>query len=261
MSPFSYCFLRCPRRASALLPSHVHAASRTIVSFICISPPKMTADSVATSSNSRDAPTAFRQTNSDISTTSQAADTLRASSFEGGRPALAQHWQTDRPQPTTASSLLSPHLTRRATNVSILNEAIWNTQDSDSSSTSSVSDEENSLGAKKSFLDTQGRQKGNTDSYSKFNVGNEGFKTKGRVSKRDGRLNISVNETNNRGYLAKALGATFHNHLGPDVSDQMPGLDASNSRVDADNISHASSDCTVTSSIPRPRLNIVVMVM
>jgi hypothetical protein len=38
---------------------------------------------------------------------------------------------------------------------------------------------------------------------------------KGKVSKRDGRLNISVNETKNRAYLAKALGATFLKYLGP----------------------------------------------
>jgi len=35
------------------------------------------------------------------------------------------------------------------------------------------------------------------------------------VSKRDGRLNISVNETANSGYLAKALGAGIRHHLLP----------------------------------------------
>ena len=45
--------------------------------------------------------------------------------------------------------------------------------------------------------------------YSKFSVGNDNFKTKGKVDKTSGRLDISINETANRGYLAKALGASF----------------------------------------------------
>ena len=51
------------------------------------------------------------------------------------------------------------------------------------------------------------------DRYGRFSVGNDDFKTKGKVDKTSGRLDISLNETSNRGYLAKALGASLHHHL------------------------------------------------
>lgn len=51
-------------------------------------------------------------------------------------------------------------------------------------------------------------------SGGRFSIGNDQFRTRGKVAK-DGRLNISVNETANSGYLAKALGATIRKHLYP----------------------------------------------
>ena len=50
-------------------------------------------------------------------------------------------------------------------------------------------------------------------SYSKLAIRNGFLDTKGRVSKRDGRLKISINETANSGYMAKALGQSIRNHL------------------------------------------------
>ncbi|KAF4541227.1 UDP-glucuronosyl/UDP-glucosyltransferase [Lasiodiplodia theobromae] len=50
--------------------------------------------------------------------------------------------------------------------------------------------------------------------YSRFSIENKYFKTKGKVSKLDGRLKISVNETANSGWLAKALGSGIRSHLG-----------------------------------------------
>lgn len=50
-------------------------------------------------------------------------------------------------------------------------------------------------------------------SYSAFNVGNDAYGANGKVSKRDGRLNISINKTTNHGYIAKALGQTTKHHL------------------------------------------------
>ncbi|KAL9085786.1 MAG: hypothetical protein Q9165_007418 [Trypethelium subeluteriae] len=52
-----------------------------------------------------------------------------------------------------------------------------------------------------------------SEEYDRFKVGNEHFRTKGKVSKRDGRLKITVNETLNSGYLARALGAGLRHHL------------------------------------------------
>lgn len=110
--------------------------------------------------------------------------------------------------------------------------------------------------------------------YSRFSVGNDKYKTKGKVSKRDGRLNISVNETANSGYLAKALGATLHRHLGShktqDATEreaqplsplhgeddpQRPGLSR------ATTASTASTAPSVYDRLPLPILNIVIMVI
>ncbi|KAF2215777.1 glycosyltransferase family 1 protein [Cercospora zeae-maydis SCOH1-5] len=81
-------------------------------------------------------------------------------------------------------------------------------------------------------------------SFSKFHIRNEHFKTKGTVSKYDGRLKISINETANSGYLAKALGHSIRHHL------------------DIPNKHDASS---IASAIPakagKPRLNIVIIII
>lgn len=125
--------------------------------------------------------------------------------------------------------------------------------DSDSSSSSSSSEDDEpaaqSAGAKR----TKGKRGGsgvNRQDFSRFNVGNDDFKTKGKVSRKDGRLNISVKETNNTGYLAKALGASFlKNITGKDPTD-----------VDDDSrtpVKDAADDPHVT----RPKLSIVVMVI
>ena len=102
-------------------------------------------------------------------------------------------------------------------------------------------------------------------SYSKFNVGNDDYKTKGRVSKRDGRLQISIKETKNQGYLAKALGATLKkvNYGGRDDNE----ADESFSPLredDAPPLSRTTTESTSASvydKYPIPVLNIVIMVI
>jgi hypothetical protein len=102
--------------------------------------------------------------------------------------------------------------------------------------------------------------------YSRFAVGNENFRTKGKVDKKDGRLNISVKETNNTGYLAKALGASFLKHVGPMEGDQLERtetepLSPALSRAGRSGISRASSESSTSSKLPRPKLSIVIMVI
>ncbi|TEY32976.1 hypothetical protein BOTCAL_0704g00010 [Botryotinia calthae] len=192
---------------------------------------------------------------------------------EEKRPDLAptKVWQTERPRAATKSSLLAPAYKRGETNTSLLNEAIWsrgpNYKDdgsTSSSSSSSSEDEEDApaekkkkkyIPGKKNVVDTGGRKQ-----YNKFQVGNDDYSTRGRVSKRDGRLNISFNETNNRGYLAKALGATFFSKVGhDDMTGETP--EANLARRQRGKLSRPSAEEVVTSDIPRPRLNIVVMVI
>ncbi|KAL8793642.1 MAG: hypothetical protein Q9195_003794 [Heterodermia aff. obscurata] len=59
------------------------------------------------------------------------------------------------------------------------------------------------------------KQSSHADQYGRFSVGNENYKAKGKVNKTSGRLDISLNDTANRGYLAKALGASLNHHLRP----------------------------------------------
>ncbi|CZR52059.1 probable sterol glucosyltransferase [Phialocephala subalpina] len=180
----------------------------------------------------------------------------RPISVDGVRPVVSRQWQTERPQPTTKTSWLgNPRLTRNATNVSALNEAIWNSpsNDHDSATTSSSDEDEDDT---EHIKRRRERGRKHSGGYSRFNVGNENFNTRGRVRK-DGRLTISVNETANRGYLAKALGATF-GHFAPSAADDMNATAPQHGR---ESISRASSEATITSDIPRPSLNIVVMVI
>ncbi|KAI4149884.1 MAG: hypothetical protein LQ340_004386 [Diploschistes diacapsis] len=104
--------------------------------------------------------------------------------------------------------------------------------------------------------------------YSKFSVGNEGYKTKGRVSKRDGRLNISLQDIGHRGYLAKALGATLNHRFGDDQHGQVEPLAPQPGTTSS---GRALSGSTATPTLPEssekslhrppPKMNIVVMVI
>ncbi|KAG4440404.1 hypothetical protein IFR05_004097 [Cadophora sp. M221] len=178
------------------------------------------------------------------------------------RPAISRQWQTARVP--AAPQWEAPGLKRFPTSFSTSNKPAWNAPAAaadDGSTTSSSSDDDDhdddTQEQKKRFRRGRRRGSGKDGSrghYSRFDVGNEDFKTKGRVSKKDGRLNISVNETNNRGYLAKALGATFLKHVGSNADEEADSNAAKGSKSDA-------SLETITSDIPRPTISIVVMVI
>lgn len=182
---------------------------------------------------------------------SSADDPPLSSPIEGVRPSIARVWQTERPPALTKTTTLPPALARGATNTSALNKALWtrlgDESSSEDSSLSSDEEEEETTTqpTRKSNGYKNAKQKEKGGGYSRFNVGNDDYKTRGRVSKRDGRLNISVNETSNRGYLAKALGATFFS----EAAEGKP------------KISRLSSASTITCDTPRPNLNIVIMVI
>lgn len=207
-------------------------------------------------------------------------NTLAESNLHGGisqdaemaRPVMAKQSQTERPQPTTYYSILkNPRIIRSGTNTSALQEIIWNSHGADndgtssSSSSSSSSDEDEvamnagkgNTGKRRGLRGRggQGSQEQNPPKggYSRFNVGNEDYNTRGRVSRRDGRLNISVNETSNKGYLAKALGATFQK-LGP-------GQPVAPTPDEKPDLTRSSSEDTANLEVPRPKMNIVVMVI
>ena len=93
------------------------------------------------------------------------------------------------------------------------------------------------------------------------------------MSKTSGRLDISLNETTNTGYLAKALGTTLHQHLRSlrkpsEVKDQHVGTESvvdpvrPVTRPVLDNrVSTATGVPIANETTPKPKLNIVVMVI
>ena len=192
-----------------------------------------------------------------------AAHDEAVTSTENARPGLrkASVWQTERPRPTVKDSFLRSRLRRHATNLSTFTDAGFpqSHDDEDSTSSSSASSDseaEDGPRAKRNRPRSRPQWKIDSRSYRKFDVGNEEYSSRGKVSKKDGRLNISVNETNNRGYLAKALGGM--KHVGPGPSRQMKDYPSGHNEAGEE---YPFSAAEVTSTVPRPKLNIVVMVI
>lgn len=183
------------------------------------------------------------------------------------RPQAGQRSATAAPPRTTRRiSALPPAIKRAGTNASHLQQALWNTnsnlQDDSSSSDSSTEDEDLDADVERTDQATAAGKKPQpprpqtTDQFRRFKVGNENYKTKGRVSKRDGRLAISIKDTSDKGYLAKALGAT--------VSKVMPmkDIDETEQGDQRPTAARRSSETIVTpESFQCPRLNIVIMVI
>lgn len=115
------------------------------------------------------------------------------------------------------------------------------------------------------------RRMTNGRNFSRFSVGNDNFKTRGKVSKTSGRLNISVNETSNRGYLVKALGATLQHHLKPIPKDEdaetKPRTLSPLHREDVSKRPELLTRLSTLATVPNlgrksiPTLNLVIMVI
>lgn len=183
------------------------------------------------------------------------------------RPQPGQRSATAAPPRTTRrTSALPPAIKRAGTNVSQLQQALWNTnpnlQDESSSSDSSTDDEDVGAGVERTDQAIAAGKKPQpprsekTDQFRRFKVGNENYRTKGKVSKRDGRLAISIKDTSDKGYLAKALGATVGKVVPLKETDE---TEQGNERPTA---ARRSSETIVTpESIQCPKLNIVIMVI
>lgn len=196
------------------------------------------------------------------------------------RPTYSRTWQTERPKAAPRGSALRVGFNRRATSGARHIDSgrapfsyQFDDAATDSDSSSSSSEEEATQDKKKRRHKVHAPRKRRPNAraekqYSKFNVGNDSYQSKGRVSKRDGRLNISVNETSNNGYIAKALGHSMKHHLDIPNRSGRGVSDADNSAHDRDmELRHpqsgdaASIASSVHRTVKRPRLNIVVMVI
>ncbi|KAL6721530.1 hypothetical protein ACLMJK_000634 [Lecanora helva] len=199
------------------------------------------------------------------------------------KPPRPRRFLSERPVPAQRGSLLRVRRGQTGHVPTVLNNAAGG-YDTD---TSSSSDDESALklASKTSNLSGQppnapaskasapkNKHKQNSDpQFSKFAVGNDDYRTKGKVSKRDGRLNIRVNETNNRGYLAHALGATLQHQLkkqdsraGEEAEEQpLSPLHKEDSSRRPDLVARLSAISAQPSLevSSRPKLNIVIMVI
>ncbi|MCJ1359211.1 MAG: hypothetical protein MMC33_009211 [Icmadophila ericetorum] len=196
------------------------------------------------------------------------------------RPFLSRKkFITERPVPAQRGSLLAVKRRQKGQLQQALSNHPWN---SDSDTLTSSSDEDSPRITKKSsrggtrpsmnaHLDNAKRISGAQGDYSRFSVRNDNFRTRGKVSKRDGRLNISINETAHKGYLAKALGATLQHHLTPTpcADEQGPALSPlrEEDAVGSPHLSRAATASTMSTTrsvydcLPPPKLNIVIMVI
>ncbi|OTB13742.1 glycosyltransferase family 1 protein [Daldinia sp. EC12] len=117
-----------------------------------------------------------------------------------------------RNQSSTSMFPTFPLMRRAGTNVSMLDMALRrgydekNNDDTSESSSSETEDEGTVVRTREEQSSEKPKQRISSDRFRRFRVANDLYRTKGKVSKRDGRLNITVNDTSNTGYLAKALG-------------------------------------------------------
>ncbi|KAI0883512.1 glycosyltransferase family 1 protein [Annulohypoxylon maeteangense] len=183
----------------------------------------------------------------------------------GPLPKLAKSSSYAHRRNTRRPSTFSPFpLMRRArTNLSIFDATLrggWNNDDNDSDHTDSSLSSSETEDSGANTDDNTGHPKGQSkrkrsyDRFRRFRVVNELYRTKGKVSKRDGRLSITVNDTSSTGYLAKALGTAVKKIVPQKIGE---------SKIDERPTPTRLSSATTTTSEKRrrPKLNIVIMVI
>lgn len=180
------------------------------------------------------------------------------------RPQMGQKYVTDTAHRVRRrSSALPPKIKRVGTNTSQLQQALWtSTYDQNDSSSPDSSEDDDDLD---SDIERDDQAVGAaphprhslSNQFRRFRVGNENYKTKGKVSKRDGRLAISVKDLSHTGYLTKALGAAVSK-----VAPLREGEITGKAEEKKSTIARASSETIVSpESFRCPPLNIVIMVI
>lgn len=174
------------------------------------------------------------------------------------RPQLDKKYLTDVPRRQGHLPPAPPAIQRAGTNISLFDneEANCNHHNDDTSSISSSGDEDDDRAGGSRGKKMKKKQKKNQQTERKlrrFHVDNENYNTRGKISRKDGRLNITVNDTSNTGYLAKALGTAVKKV----VSGKGDG-EKTTGRPTSTRLSSASG---VVSQFRRPKLNIVIMVI
>ncbi|KAF3770191.1 family 1 glycosyltransferase [Cryphonectria parasitica EP155] len=181
------------------------------------------------------------------------------------RPKMAERPATDAPGRVRrqSSAVPMPAIKRSGTNVSHLQQALWTSpyDEDDSSSSDMSTDEDEDLSADVERMDHAIGSKAQSQQFRRFRVANENYKTKGRVSRRDGRLAISIKDISTNGYLPNALGAAItkvvplkEGEIGRKPEGEEEGEQPAAERT--------SSEAMVDpESLRCPPLNIVIMVI
>ncbi|KAL8749940.1 MAG: hypothetical protein Q9184_006609, partial [Pyrenodesmia sp. 2 TL-2023] len=191
------------------------------------------------------------------------------------RPEFDKKFLTERPIPSQRRSLLGLRRGATGDGRTARTSAASHPNSDSSPSSSDNEDASHTLPSNKSKrrrFQKKSKPSPSNPNYGKFSLGNENFKTRGKVDKTSGRLDISVNETANKGYIAKALGATLHHHLQPlrkplkheEAPEDPPITDAKKpvSRPALENrVSTVTGIPVASHTTPKPKLNIVVMVI
>ncbi|KAF2201810.1 UDP-Glycosyltransferase/glycogen phosphorylase [Delitschia confertaspora ATCC 74209] len=136
------------------------------------------------------------------------------------RPRMIQKFMTERPAPQARRSVLFNFRKRAPTadRAEDIHQVHFDPYASDSSSSDS-SDEDGPVSSDKHSTKKPGRHRAGP--FESFHIANENFKTKARVSKRDGRLKLSIHEAMNNGYFAKTLGVGLKSYFkGGDEKDE-----------------------------------------
>ncbi|KAL5418411.1 hypothetical protein PMIN03_001127 [Paraphaeosphaeria minitans] len=124
--------------------------------------------------------------------------------------------------------------------------------DSDSSSDS---DQDEPVGRQLSGTRTNSGKTSSSHPFSNLKFSNDHFHTKGKVSRKDGRLKLSIGETLNSGYFAKTLGAGLKKHFaGAEELQNGAHAPASHAKI-------APDDDSMEDPKRRVRLNIVIIVI
>lgn len=178
------------------------------------------------------------------------------------RPAQ-QRWATERPKPSAKYSLLGANM--QSNDASRANKPATVTFDNHSESDSDSSDDERmprkSLSHDANIVrqETHSRRKSTANPFSRLKLANDHFNTQGKVSKSDGRLKLSLQESDgNSGYLAKALGAVLSKHTKNEEEMSATGYDKRQTKAmkiapEDDEMEHDPSR--------RMRLNIVIIII
>ncbi|OTA60831.1 glycosyltransferase family 1 protein, partial [Hypoxylon sp. EC38] len=178
------------------------------------------------------------------------------------RPELtgSSSYSPRRTQRRTSTFPAIPVMKRAGTNVSMLDTALrdgfkhWGDDGSSSSSSSEAEDDGGQADKRENHPKDRPRRRTSEERYRRFRVANDFYHTKGKVSKRDGRLNITVNDTSNTGYLAKALGTAVKKAMTRRGEENKTDQRPTSSRL-------SSATTAASEKIKRPKLNIVIMVI